>query len=172
MSSFADHLWQDLVRDHGPELARAGNYRSRRWAVVRRPRVLAAGTLGFGAAVAAIVLAAGGTPAYAVTTSSNGSILVTLNQTSALPQVNAKLASMGVPESISIQMGSGTAPVAGFVTCSPAPGVSGPTVEVLNGSNGTDVIPSGNTGAGTWYLASCTVYSSAGSGGQPAAGNS
>jgi hypothetical protein len=41
--------------------------------------------------------------------------------------------------------------------------VSGPPVKVLIGTNGTEVISSGNTGAGTWHLAACQITGDNGS---------
>ncbi|HEY4828985.1 MAG TPA: hypothetical protein VIH85_19580 [Solirubrobacteraceae bacterium] len=130
-----------------------------------RPRLLAGGTLGLAGVGAALVLILGGSaasPAFAITKSSDGSVLVHLNINSSLPQVNAKLAAMGTHEQIGIAMAPGPAAVSGPVTCAPRPGVSGPTVRVLDGPNGTEVITPGqtgdNTGVGTWHLASCSVY--------------
>jgi hypothetical protein len=158
MSTYTDHLWQDLLREHGPSLAHAERRRSR---VSRRPRVLVGSALGVAGVATALLLALGGaTPAYAITTNGNGSILVTLNQTSALPQVNAKLASIGTGEQISIQMANGPAVASGPVECTastPGTSSSDPPVSVLVGTDGTEVTPSGNTGAGTWHLAACYV---------------
>jgi hypothetical protein len=167
MTKFTDNLWTDLVREHGPALAQAARPEPGR---VRRPRVLAGSTLalaGAGTAIALGLTATGSTPAFAVTTSADGSVLVTINQTSALPQANAKLTAMGIHEQIIIDMASGAAAVSGPVTCAPAAGVSGPPVKVLVGANGTQVIPGakgGNTGAGTWHLASCQVTGDSGPG--------
>ena len=168
MTKFTDNLWRDLVEEQGPTIARAERPepgRARR----RRPRVLAGSTLavaGVGAAVALVLTSTSGTPAFAVTTNSNGSVTVTINQTEALPQANAKLAAMGIHEQVTIYMASGPATVSGPVTCTPTPGVSGPTVKVLVGTNGTEVIKPGtsgdNTGVGTWHLASCRTTSGTG----------
>lgn len=171
MSRFTDHLWRDLVREHGATLAHAPRPEAgRALGAVRfhRPRVLAGGTLGVGGAGVALLLALGGTaapPAFAVTTNGNGSVTVKLNVNSALPQANAKLAQMGTGEQITIQMAQGAASVSGPVTCVPTQSASGPTVKVLDGSDGTEVISpgqtAGNTGEGTWHLAACAVYSTA-----------
>jgi hypothetical protein len=134
----------------------------------RRPRILAGSTLGLAGVGAALVLALGGSsapPAFAITTNSDGSVLVTLNyqQNLNLPQVNAKLAAMGTGEQITIYMAPGAAAVSGPVTCTPGPGAGSPRtpVKVLVGTNGTDVIGSdqsaGNTAEGTFHLARCTV---------------
>ncbi len=169
MTKFTDNLWRDLVREHGPTLAHAdrpGPGRARR----PRPRVLAGSTLALAGAGAALTLgltATGSSPAYAITKNGDGSVLVTINQNSALPQANAKLTAMGIREQITIDMASGAAAVSGPVSCTPAPGVSnlpGPPVKVLVGTNGTEVIDSGNTGAGTWHLAACHLTGDTGSG--------
>jgi hypothetical protein len=169
MSKFADQLWRDLVQEHGATLAHADRPEPGRAPLLRRPSVLAGSTLGLAGVGAAIALALGAasTPAYAVTTNGDGSVLVTINQTSALPQANAKLTAMGIHEQITIDMTSGAAAVSGPVTCTPAPGASnlpGRPVKVLVGTNGTEVIGSGNTGAGTWHLAACHLTGDTGSG--------
>jgi hypothetical protein len=169
MSKYTDNLWRDLAREQGPALAQAAHPGPRR---TRRPRVLAGGTLavaGVGAAIALVLTSASGTPAFAVTESGNGTVLVTLNQTQALPQANQKLAAMGFSEGIVIYMGSGPAAVSGPVTCTPEPGIPGqPTVKVLVGTDGTQVIKPGttgdNTGVGTWHLDSCRLASNTGTG--------
>jgi hypothetical protein len=99
---------------------------------------------------------------------------VELNQNSALPQVNAKLTAMGIDEQVNIQMESGPAAVAGPVTCTPKPGAPGPTVKILDGADGTEVIApgttGGNTGVGTWHLGACWTFKTGDSG--PGTGNS
>jgi hypothetical protein len=177
MTKFTDNLWRDLAREHGPTLALADPPEPGRAPLLRRPRVLAGSTLGLAGVGTAIVLAlsaASSTPAFAVTTNHDGSVLVTINQNSALPQANAKLTAMGIHEQISIQMATGPAAAEGPVNCTPAPGVSnlpGPALKVLVGKDGTQVISpgttGGNTGGGTWHLAACYVYNT----GQTGSGN-
>jgi hypothetical protein len=114
------------------------------------------------------VLALGGStapPAFAITRSGDGSVLVKLNyqQNLNLPQVNRKLTAMGTHEQITIYMSTGAAAVSGAVTCTPGPGAGPPRtpVKVLVGTDGTEVIGSGqsagNTAEGTFHLARCTV---------------
>src|ERR1700761_9084856 len=116
---------------------------------VRRPRVLAGGTLGLaGAGVPATLLfsgAAATTQAFAVSPSNDGSVLVTMDYSANqnLPQVNQKLASMGTGEQIGIVMGTGPASTGGPVTCTPQHGASGPAIKILVGQNGTEVIAPG-----------------------------
>lgn len=171
MTKFTDDLWRDLVQEHGPTVAHAQRSepgRARRL----RPRVLAGSTLGLVGVGAALVLALGGSattsPAYAVTTNSNGSVTVQINRTSSIVAANNKLAAMGIHEQFGIDMASGPAPVSGAVKCQPKPGesVSGPTVKVLVGKDGTEVIrpgtTGGNTGVGSFHLAACYVSNGTG----------
>jgi hypothetical protein len=161
----------DLAREE--RVARPSAARTRR----PRSRVLAGSTLGAAGLGAALVLALGGSaaaPAFAVTKQANGSVLVRLNLEQNLPQVNAKLAAMGTGEQVTIYEAAGPATVSGPVTCTPAKGAaspSGPQVQILQGTDGTEVISAGetgdNTGEGTFHLASCTtsVAGSAGNSG-------
>jgi hypothetical protein len=169
MGKFTDHLWSDLAQEHGPALARAARPGPSR---ARRPRVIAGSTLalaGAGTALALLLTATGGTPAFAVTKDANGSVLVQINQSTSLPAANHKLAAMGIHEQVIIDINPGAATVSGPVSCTPAPGVSGPALKVLLGKDGTETIAPGttgdNTGVGTWHLATCKVTGGAGSGG-------
>jgi hypothetical protein len=179
MTKFTARLWSDLVHEHGPALARAGRPESGRG---RRSRVIAGGTLALAVAGTALGLgltATGGTPtaagggkvvtdAYTITQNSSGSVLVQINQSTSLPAANSKLTAMGIHEQVTIYNVSGAAAVSGPVACTPAPGVSGPSVKVLLGTDGTETIApgatAGNTGVGTYHLASCKVTGDAGSG--------
>jgi hypothetical protein len=103
----------------------------------------------------------------AVTLQHDGSVLVTVNVSeSTQPWVlsaDQKLAAMGIDEQIMVQTAPGAATVSGPVSCTPLGGANtpaGPPVKVLLGTNGTQVIPSGNTGAGTVHLRSCVYYKS------------
>jgi hypothetical protein len=137
----------------------------KRW---MRPRILASATA-CGAAVAAtlaLVLGSVATaPALAITRSADGSVLVKLDYAKDLnlPQLNAKLTSMGIDEQVTIFMAAGPATVSGPVVCTPGPGagVPNPPVRILDGTNGTEVISpggsAGNTAEGTFHLARCTV---------------
>ena len=168
MTKFTDNLWSDLAREHGETFAHADRSdptRAGAARVLQRPRVLAGSTLGLAGVGAALVLALGGStaaPAYAVTTDHDGSVLVKLNYNANqnLPQVNAKLASMGLNEGVTIQMAPGAASTTGPVTCTQGPGASIP-VKVLVGANGTETIApgqsAGNTAEGSFHLVSCSV---------------
>ena len=128
MTRYTDNLWGDLVREHGATLAHAGRPEPGRAALLRRPRVLAGSTLalaGVGTALTLGLTAAGSTPAFAVTKTADGSVLVNLNQITSLPHGgNSKLAAMGVG-GLEIQMAPGVAAVKGSVTCTPGAGCPG-----------------------------------------------
>ncbi len=175
MTKFTDNLWGDLARDHGAVLAHADRPEPARAVatrVLRRPRILAGSTLGLAGVGAALVLALGGStaaPAYAITTTHDGSVLVKLNYNANqnLPQVNGKLASMGINEGIVIQMAPGAAAATGPVTCRQGPGATTP-VKVLVGANGTETIApgqsAGNTAAGSFHMVGCSVNTDSGAG--------
>jgi len=179
MTKFSDHLWSDLAREHGATLAHADRPGPGRDGLLRRRRVLAGSLLGLAGVGTALVLALGASspPAYAVTTNSDGSVLVTINQDSDLPQANAKLIEMGINEQVTIYIAPGPAAVSGPVTCIPPPGASlpGPPLKVLVGKVGTEVIgtgpTAGNTGVGTYHLDHCVVTGDAGSGDSGNTGN-
>ena len=183
MSQFEDNLWGSVVDRHGEDLAgvdavvktRARRSRSRLWA---------GGTLGLAGVGAALVLTlgAGGAaapPAFAITTSADGSVLVKLTTVEAVPAAERQLAAMGTNEWFENGIARGTAPVSGPINCTPAPSptsatgrgsakatlsgstsaTGGPPVKLLLGKDGTSTLPSGQTGAGSWHLVTCHLYS-------------
>ena len=174
MTKFTDNLWRDLAREHGPALAQADRREPGR---PRRPRLIAGSTLALAAAGTALGLgltATSATPALAVTRQHDGSVLVEVNVAeSAQPWVlsaDRKLAAMGIDEQIMVWTKPGAATVSGPVSCTPLGGANtpaGPPVKVLLGKDGTQVIPSGNTGAGTVHLSRCEYFKSV----TPGAGN-
>src|SRR5579863_4172071 len=97
MSRFKEHLWRELVREHGADLARLSRppSRGRR----PRPRLLAgttAGLAGVGTAVALLLGVASSSPAFAVTQSHDGTVSVVIRQMNAVQLVNARLAKLGL----------------------------------------------------------------------------
>ena len=132
MTSFEDHLWSDLVREHGegiraePRQSHAlaasvtgtGAARVRR---MRRPAILAGTALATAGAttVAVLALTASSTPpAFAVTDNNDGTITVTLREISGLSGLNAEFARMGVTAR-AVPM-SATCPTKGFGNAMPA----------------------------------------------------
>jgi hypothetical protein len=131
---------------------------------LRRPRVLAGGTLGLAGVGAALIVAltAGGAtapPAFAITKHSDGSVLVQLNRREDLGQANQKLTAMGTHEQITLYLRPGPSVVSGPVSCTAEPGAGppNPPVQVQVGTDGSSSGQSaGNTGEGTSNLA-CIV---------------
>ena len=174
MAKFSENLWRDLAQEHGAALAQATRPGPGR---ARRTGLIAGSTLALAAAGTALGLgltstgstpagstAAGGikkvvTTAYTITQMSNGSVLVQVNQAESIVAADAKLSSMGIQEKVAVFPKPGAATVSGPVTCAPVGGApKQPQVRVLLGTNGTEVIAGGNTGAGTWHLGSCVVF--------------
>jgi hypothetical protein len=97
MISFADQLFHDLMREHGPALQAAELTAPGRRRHLRRGAWLAggAGTLAVG--ITASLVAFGGTsPAYAITQHSDGTVTVAIRQASGVPGANATLRGLGV----------------------------------------------------------------------------
>jgi hypothetical protein len=137
----------------------------------RRSRIFAGGTLGLvGIGVALVlVLSAGGAtapPAFAITHNADGTVLVKFNTVTDahhgyLYAVNHMLVQR-YHEEILVDYAPGPATTPGAVSCTPTrdadAGLPKTPVDVLLGANGTAVIPSGTTGAGTVHLADCSLY--------------
>jgi hypothetical protein len=174
MTKFTDNLWRDLAREHGPALAQADRREPGR---SRHPRVIAGSTLALAAAGTALGLgltATSASPALAVTRQHDGSVLVEVNVSETtqpwVASADRKLAAMGIDEQILVSTQPGAATVSGPVSCTALGGVNtpaGPPVKVLLGKDGTQVIPAGNTGAGTVHLSGCQYYKTV----TPGAGN-
>ena len=114
MSKFTQNLWSDLVQEHGPAIANASRPGPGR---ARRPRVIAGSTLALAVAGTALGLgltSAGSTAgsttvvtaAYTITTHSNGSILVQINQRESINAANQKLNAM-IKEQVVLRIASG-----------------------------------------------------------------
>ncbi len=94
MTKFADQLFDDLMQEHGATLADVRGPAPRRR--VARPALLAAGAAGAAAAVTAGLLTpGGGTPAYAVTRNSDGTVSLAVYQQSGIAGANAALHKLG-----------------------------------------------------------------------------
>ncbi len=121
MSTFEDRLWSELVQQHGDEI-RLGSAASSTPRRTRRPAVLASAamtTAGVAAAAVLVLTATTSTPpAYAVTTDSDGTVTVTLNDISAVTALNAELARDGIPaKAVPV---TATCPHRGFPNAMPA----------------------------------------------------
>lgn len=98
MGSFEDQLWSELARAHGDELSRARREPARHGRT--RPVALTAGAFGVVGAVTVVSLAltaTTGTPAYAVTEHTDGTVAITIHDLIGVDGANAELAKLGVP---------------------------------------------------------------------------
>lgn len=96
MTKFADQLYADLMREHGSTLASTRPPAGSRRQFASRRALLATGAGGLAVAATATALAAGGgTPAYALTTSQDGTVRLAVYQTAGISQANAKLHQLG-----------------------------------------------------------------------------
>lgn len=177
MSKFTDHLWSDLVQEHGPALAQAARPepgRSRR----PRPRVLAGSTLALAGAGAALALALGATastPAFAVTRHHDGSVSVQINSRSGIAGANRELAAMGIHERVMAVSHDQPTPL----NCvAPGPGPDGKSLVIVgnpkvptgpvstpsgtsgrtgSGNTGTRLaVSGGSAGDSTWHVVACS----------------
>ncbi|MFZ0091595.1 MAG: hypothetical protein WAL63_18970 [Solirubrobacteraceae bacterium] len=153
---------RELPIDSGPVRARVR---------LPRPRFLARGSLALVGVAAAVLFAFSGTaatpPAYAITKKSDGTVLVKINYGGrrTLLAADGELVAR-FHETALVNPVPGPATVNGPVSCRPTPDTAapgdplppGPRVKVLLGKDGTGVIPSGDTGAGTVHLSSCQTY--------------
>jgi hypothetical protein len=95
MTKFSDQLFDDLIQEHGPQLA------ATRVPTAPKRRGARSMLAGAGAAVAAVgitvgVLAAGGgTPAYAVTNNADGTVTLSAYTQSGVTGANAQLQKLG-----------------------------------------------------------------------------
>jgi hypothetical protein len=142
MTNFADQLFDDLMREHGPtlahtRLAHTGLAGPRRHVAARRMLLAAgAGGVAVGATVGALV-ATSGTPAFAVTKNANGTVTLAVYQKSGIAGANAKLRQLGDGQVVVVPVEPGC-PSAGSL---PAPAVSAKgelvTVQSEKGANGS-----------------------------------
>jgi hypothetical protein len=156
----AARLAQTVAEPGDPRLAdptTTGKARSaRRWTA--RPHIAAGGSLGLAAVVTGLVLAFSGSnapPAFAITHNANGSLLVHLYHVSALQAAEQQIDAMNIQGTLVVGEARGPATVPGPIMCSTAD--QGQQVEMLLGSDGTDVVPAGAQGAGPWHLGLCSI---------------
>jgi len=92
MTKFADQLFDDLMREHGPALAHTvPPAHPKRHITTRRTLLAGGGALAVAGAVAGTLVAGSGTPAYAVTKNPDGTITLAVYQQAGIAQANARL---------------------------------------------------------------------------------
>jgi hypothetical protein len=132
MTSFADQLLEDLMREHGHELHSAPSPRRR----AVRPAWVTAGLAAAAAATVGGFVLFGGSaaPAYAVTQHADGTVSVSVSQPSAINAANAKLRAIGV-RAVIVPVRAGC-PSFDSVTVKTRPGASVSTTVRLDPGNG------------------------------------
>ena len=96
MTKFADQLFDDLMREHGPALARATVPAAAKRHLTARPMLLTAGAGGVAVAAAVgTLVAVGGTPAYAVTSHPDGTVTLSVYKASGIAGANSQLHQLG-----------------------------------------------------------------------------
>jgi len=98
MTKFADQLFDDLMQEHGPALARHTPMRhaqARHAAVGRKLMLAGAGGVAVAAAATGVLVTGGGTPAYAVTTHPDGTVTLAVSKAAGISGANGKLHQLG-----------------------------------------------------------------------------
>jgi hypothetical protein len=123
MTKFADQLFDDLMREHESTLAHTRPTRppAPRRHIATRRTLLAVGAGGVAAAATAgALVAASGTPAYAVTKNANGTVTLAVYQKSGIAGANAKLRQLGDGQVVVVPVEPGCPSIGSL----PAPAVS------------------------------------------------
>jgi len=121
MTKFADQLFDDLMREHGPALARAvPPARPKRHITTRRTLLAGGGALAVGGAL----VAGSGTPAYAVTKNPDGTITLAVYQQAGIAQANTRLRQLGDQQLVVV-------PIRADCPKPPPPAVSGHGVRII-----------------------------------------
>jgi hypothetical protein len=97
MTRFADQLFDDLMHEYGPEMARVAMPAAPRRRVGTRTVLLTAGAgcLAVAAVVGSLVATGGGAPAYAVTRNSDGAVTLSVYDQSGISGANQELVKLG-----------------------------------------------------------------------------
>jgi hypothetical protein len=108
MTRFADQLFDDLMREHGSALAHARVPAVPKRHPAARPVLLTAGAggLAVAATVGSLLATGGGTPAYAVTKNSDGTVTLAVYQQSGIAAANAQLHQLGDEQVVVVPVGS------------------------------------------------------------------
>jgi hypothetical protein len=96
MTKFADQLFDDLMQEHGPELAATRMPAAPKRRVAHPVRLAAvAGGIAAVATGVGLMVPGGGTPAYAVTANANGTVTLDVYDQSGIAGANAALRKLG-----------------------------------------------------------------------------
>jgi hypothetical protein len=125
MTKFEDHLFQQLMTEHGHHL-RTRPRPAPAPRPTRRPAWLAAGAAGTAAAVTAAVMTLGGAPAsaaYSVTGHANGTVTVSVSRPSGVAGANAALHRLGARVAV-VRVRPGCRPIGSLPRPRPFPHLS------------------------------------------------
>jgi hypothetical protein len=158
MTKFADQLFNDLMREHGPLLASTKVPAAPKRYLTARPVLLTAGAGGLAvAATVGTLVAGGGTPAYAVTTHPDGRVSLAVYQQSGIAQANARLHALG-DRVVVVPVRSGCPSITSLPTAAvPASGIS---VQASASSDGSVTVAAQGVPAGDILVLGVTTTAS------------
>ena len=138
MTRFADQLFDDLMRDHGSTLAHTRVPAAPKRHPTVRPVLLTAGAggLAVAATVGSLVATGGGTPAYAVTTHTDGTVTLAVYQQSGIAGINAQLHQLGDDRVVVVPVGSDCPSINSL----PRPAVQAQQISVQASSSGDGAV--------------------------------
>jgi hypothetical protein len=148
MTKFEDQLFADLMTQYRPVLDHLDRRTSARRVAPRVAWLTGAATAGTaGAVTAAVMLAGGSTPAYAVTQNPNGTVTLSVASPAGLKPANQRLKVLGDPVVV-VPVGAGCPSIASLPHPQLPPGteITGRTSDI-NGSLTIDIegVPAGDT---------------------------
>jgi hypothetical protein len=149
MTKFADQLFDDLMAEHGPALARANTPTAVKRHPARRPVLLASGAVA-GLAVAAtagVLAASGGSPAFAVTAHPNGTVTLAVYKDSGIAGANAKLRQLGDGQVVVVPVGP-NCPSLSSLPAPPVPQTGPLSIEGSSSSDGSFTVNAQGVPAG------------------------
>ncbi len=150
MTRFADQLFDDLMREHASTLAHTKVPAARKRHAATRPVLLTAGAGGVAVAatVGSLLATGGGTPAYAVTANSDGTVTLAVYQESGIAGVNAQLRRLGDDRVVVVPVEAGCPSLSSL----PAPRVPAREIIVQGSGPGIGTITVGAVPAGDILL--------------------
>src|ERR1700749_1283321 len=138
MTRFADQLFDDLMREHGSALAHSRAPAAPKRHPAARPVLLTAGAggLAVAATVGSLLATGGGTPAYAVTKNSDGTVTLAVYQQSGIAAANEQLHQLGDEQGVVLPVGSDCPSINSLR----APAVPGRQISVRASSSGDGAV--------------------------------
>jgi hypothetical protein len=150
MTKFEDQLLADLMQEYRPVLERTGAPAAVTRRKIPRPVWLVTGAAGLASvATAGVMVLGGGSPAFAVTQHSNGTVTVSISRMSGIAGANARLRVLGL-RVVAVPVRPGCTPISSLSHPStpPSGGTSSQAARSADGEVTVTVqgIPPGDTG--------------------------